>query len=90
MITPPEPLKKESESGESTGATQKHEEKAKNSEEPEEEVVEVVEIIEDEPAETPPAQQEHPPADPHLVGNAENAAEKPRKQRRLHHLSPNP
>lgn len=64
MITPPEPLKKESESGESTGATQNHEEKAKNSEEPEEEVVEVVEIIEDEPAETPPAQQEHPPAEP--------------------------
>lgn len=79
MITPPEPLKKESESGESTGATQKHEEKAKNSEEPEEEVVEVVEIIEDEPAETPPAQQEHPPAEPAPVGNAENAAEKPQE-----------
>lgn len=79
MITPPEPLKKESESGESTGATQKHEEKAKNSEEPEEEVVEVVEIIEDEPAETPSAQQEHPPAEPAPVGNAENAAEKPQE-----------
>lgn len=79
MITPPEPLKKESESGESTGATQKHEEKAKNSEEPEEEVVEVVEIIEDEPAETPPAQQEQPPAEPAPVGNAENAAEKPQE-----------
>ena len=79
MITPPEPLKKESESGESTGAMQNHEEKAKNSEEPEEEVVEVVEIIEDEPAETPPAQQEHPPAEPAPVGNAENAAEKPQE-----------
>ena len=79
MITPPEPLKKESESGESTGAMQNHEEKAKNSEEPEEEVVEVVEIIEDKPAETPPAQQEHPPAEPAPVGNAENAAEKPQE-----------
>lgn len=79
MITPPEPLKKESESGESTVATQNYEEKAKNSEEPEEEVVEVVEIIEDEPAETSPAQQEHPPARPAPVGNAENVAEKPQE-----------
>lgn len=78
MITPPEPLKKESESGESTVATQNYEEKAKNSEEPEE-VVEVVEIIEDEPAETSPAQQEHPPARPAPVGNAENVAEKPQE-----------
>lgn len=79
MITPPEPLKKESESGESTVATQNYEEKAKNSEEPEEEVVEVVEIIEDEPAETSPAQQEHPSARPAPVGNAENVAEKPQE-----------